>query len=190
MLRLFFALQPTRDECEELLARSATLAMETGGQRVPPENFHATLCFVGAVAPEKLFLLLETASRVRGSPVTLKFECFEYWDKPRVLCATAPAIGESAAAKLSQGLADATIAAGFAPDAKLFRAHLTVARKLNADAASRVEWPRPMSPTFTLHCDRFVLMESRRGESGSLYSVVESWPLDASEPLSATRSQA
>jgi 2'-5' RNA ligase len=183
MLRLFFALQPTPDQGEELLANSAALAVELGGQRVPPGNLHVTLCFIGAVAPEKLYLILETASRVRGAPVTLCFEAFEYWEKPRVLCATAPAATWSTASKLSQALAEATIAAGFAPDAKPFRAHLTLARKLNVDAAMRVEWPRPMSPPLTLRCDRFALMESRRGESGSLYSVVESWPLDASQPL-------
>jgi len=32
-----------------------------------------------------------------------------------------------------------------------------------------------------VRCENFVLMESRRGPDGSIYSVVESWPLYADE---------
>ena len=184
MLRLFFALQPTAALGAALLERAAALATQTKGQIVPAENFHATLCFVGAVAPEKLYLLLETAARVRAAPVTLAFSAFEYWDKPRVLCATADAgAADSPANRLSRSLGEASITAGFAPDVKPFRPHLTVARKLSAADAAIVEWPRPLEPALVVRCEHFVLMRSQRVESGSLYSVVESWPLDASEPL-------
>jgi 2'-5' RNA ligase len=184
MLRLFFALQPTAALGADLLERAAPLAARTDGQSVPAENFHATLCFVGAVAPEKLYLLLETASRVRCAPVTLLFDAFEYWDKPRILCATAAAgAAESAANRLSRDLGEAAIAAGFAPDVKPFRPHFTLARKLSAAEAGSVEWPQPLEPALAVRCEQFVLMRSQRVETGSLYSVVETWPLDGIEPL-------
>src|SRR3954471_17575580 len=141
MLPLFFALQPPAAQNAALLERAGALAALAKGQIVPPENIHATLCFVGAVAPEKLYLLLETASRVRCAPVTLVFNALEYWDKARVLCATADAgTADSPANRLSRQLAEAAIAAGFAPDVKLFRPHLTLARKLSAPDAAGVAW--------------------------------------------------
>ncbi len=176
MMRLFFALQPPADAGAVLLEHLRPLAVELGTQVVPAANLHATLCFVGAVAPEKLALLRETAATVRGAPATLCFAALEYWEQPKVLCATAiEDEGARRARELSRDLSLAAIAAGFAPDAKPFRAHLTLARKVRTEPDS---WPRPLEPAFLMHCTRFALMESRREESGSIYSVVDAWPLD------------
>jgi 2'-5' RNA ligase len=178
MLRLFFALQPTAKQSSALLARTAPVAEKLLGQRVPAENLHATLCFVGAVAEEKVEALRAAAATVRSPALKLRFEQLEFWDKPRVLCATGSKESE-AAHDLARRLAEAAVEAGFAPDIKPFRAHLTLARKVNAAEAAKVEWPRPFSPSMTVRCDRFVLMQSRREESGSIYSALDSWALDA-----------
>jgi 2'-5' RNA ligase len=160
-----------------LLARTATVAEKLQGQRVPAENLHATLCFVGAVAEEKVDALRAAASTVHAPALKLRFEQLEFWDKPRVLCATGSKESE-AAHDLARRLAEAAIAAGFAPDIKPFRAHLTLARKVSAAEAAKVEWPRRFSPLMTVRCDRFMLMQSRREEGGSIYSVLDSWALD------------
>lgn len=182
MLRLFFALQPTSTQAEDLLARAAPLVAALQSECVPPENLHATLCFVGAVAPEKLEALKAAAAGVRCPKVTLRFDALEYWDKPRILCATAPE-GRDSAQALARILTAAAISAGFAPDQKPFRAHLTLARKIRVADAARVEWPHALMPPLILRCDQFVLMQSRREESRSIYSVVDSWALDADEPV-------
>jgi 2'-5' RNA ligase len=174
-MRVFFALQPTRAQADALVAAVAPLVKELGARPSPAENVHATLCFVGAVEAARLEALRAAASRVRGRRVTLRFDALDVWQKPQILCVTAP---ESAAARdLSQSLADAVVAAGFAPDLKPFRAHLTLARKVRRAAARNFDWPRALAPV-SVHCDRFVLMESHRGDDGSTYSVVDSWPLD------------
>jgi 2'-5' RNA ligase len=178
MLRLFFALQPTAKQSSALLARTAPVVEKLLGQRVPAENLHATLCFVGAVAEEKVEALRAAAATVRASALKLRFEQLEFWDKPRVLCAAGSKESE-AAHDLARMLAEAAVVAGFAPDIKPFRAHLTLARKVNAAEAAKIEWPRPFSPSMTVRCDRFVLMQSRREESGSIYSALDSWALDA-----------
>jgi 2'-5' RNA ligase len=148
-------------------------------EAVPASNLHATLCFVGAVPPEKLAALREAVEPVRGRTATLSFDALDHWVKPRILCATAPDTPQSApASELAQRIADATTAANFTPDFKPFRAHLTLARKVPASRAAECVWPRDLSPAMRVHCDRFVLMQSERGESGSIYSVVASWPLD------------
>ena len=80
---------------------------------------------------------------------------------------------------MSTQLSDAAVAAGFAPDSKPLRAHLTLARKVDPASAAACEWPQPLASALTMHCDRFVLMRSDKEESGSIYSVVAEWPLDA-----------
>jgi 2'-5' RNA ligase len=178
MLRLFFALRPVLDENSALGAAAAPLVSALGAERVPPENFHATLCFVGALEPARLDALRAVAAAVRGRSVTLCIDSLEFWEKPKVLCATA---ADDAAAlparELAEALGGALIAAGFAPDIKPFRAHLTLGRKVPAAAAAKLAWPWPLMPSHVVSCDRFFLMESRRGETGSIYSAVDSWPL-------------
>lgn len=180
MLRLFFALQPTATQSAALVARTAPIVEKLRGQRVPAENMHATLCFVGAVAEERLDALRAAAATVRAGALKLRFGQLEYWDKPRVLCATGSQESE-AAHELARRLSEAAMTAGFAPDIKPFRAHLTLARKVDASEAAKLEWPRAFSPAMTVRCDRFVLMQSRREEAGSVYSVLDSWPLDNNE---------
>ena len=180
MLRLFFALQPAADQNLALAQQAAPLIVALQAQRVPPENFHATLCFVGAVAEEKLPSLLSVAGGIRGRPATLHFDTLEYWQEPRIVCATAVDGPEAAPAReLAECLAAETVKAGFTPDVKPFRAHLTLARKIDAKRAAGCGWPRALAAPVRVRCDRFVLMRSDRGEGGSIYSVVSSWPLDA-----------
>lgn len=178
-MRLFFALQPSEAQSAELVERVAPLVMRLQSQAVPVANLHATLCFIGAVPQEKLPRLCEVAAQVRGRPEELCFDALEYWAKPQILCATAPGTADSArAGELARAIGDAVTVAGFTPDLKPFRAHLTLARKVAAQRAAEHEWPGDLSPPLRLRCDRFVLMQSERGESGSIYSVVASWPLD------------
>ena len=176
MLRLFFALQPPPELGAPLLATAAPLLVALQSPAVPVSNLHATLSFVGAVAPERLHDLRSAAARVRGAPIELCFDLFEFWDKPRVLIAGTSQASPAAEA-LSLALHESTIAAGFAPDQKPFRAHLTLARKISPTEAGKISWPQKIAPGFVVRCDRFALMESRRAEHGSVYSVIDSWPL-------------
>jgi 2'-5' RNA ligase len=80
---------------------------------------------------------------------------------------------------LARALAEETASAGFSPDLKPFRPHVTVARKVarapRSSAMSAVEW----------RFDSFALIESRTLETGPVYSVVESYALSDSEKLRA-----
>jgi 2'-5' RNA ligase len=175
VLRLFFALQPTFEQAEALVQSVAPLVKELDGQPAPASNLHATLSFIGAVEEEKLAVLREAASRVRGRCLELDFDALDYWETPEILCATS---GENKSARdLSTALADVTVAAGFTPDRKPFRAHLTLARKIRRRIARNLEWPRALAP-MNVRCEKFVLMQSRRDDAGATYSVVDSWLLD------------
>jgi 2'-5' RNA ligase len=144
---------------------------------IPATNLHATLCFLGAVAPEKLPALCDAASRVRSRGVSLAFDTLEFWPRPKIICATASEQGAAAAAALARAVCDEVVAAGFSPDIKPFRAHLTLARKILAAQAAALALPQSLQPGFVVRCAEFVLMESRRGETGSIYSAVANWPL-------------
>lgn len=175
-LRLFFALQPAPTLAHALVDAAAPIAAQIQGQIVPASNVHATLCFIGAVEPARLDALKAAVRPVRGVPDELSFDTFEVWEKPRILCGVASRVPRAAIA-LADAVRDAVVAAGFLPDDKPFRPHLTLARKVSLAHAKRLAWPRVISPGFVVRYDRFVLMESRRGEHGSIYSVVDSWPL-------------
>ena len=178
MLRLFFALQPALDQSLELVEQVSPLVARLQAQRVPAENLHATLCFIGAVAEDRLEALTSAAAAVRGREAALRFDGLDHWRKPHVLCAIATEPTPAALLDLAEHLGQAATAAGFHPDLKPFRAHLTLARKVDAARAQEDEWPQTLRSPMLLRCDRFVLMRSDRGENGSIYSVVASWPLD------------
>ncbi len=176
MLRLFFALQPSLEQGARIIESASPLLAALQARAAPVSNLHATLCFVGAVAPERIDDLRAAAARVRAAPVELQFDAFEYWDRPKVLVAVATRESVEANA-LSAALQSATGAAGFAPDQKTFRAHLTLAKKIRRADAEKISWPQKISPGFVVRCERFSLMESAKGEHGSIYSVIDSWDL-------------
>src|SRR5687768_11821658 len=112
MLRLFFALQPTLEQNAALAEQVAPLAAQLAARSSPAENLHATLCFVGAIEPERLDSLRAAAGALRGRPVTLTFDALEYWEPPKILCATSSR-DSSSAVELSTALGEAALAAGF-----------------------------------------------------------------------------
>lgn len=173
--RLFFALLPTRAQADALVADTAPLIAQLAGQPVPATNLHATLCFVGAVPDDQVAALCDAAARVRAEPVALTFDALDVWQRPEILCATGPS--SESVRDLSVMLGDVATTTGLRPDLKPFRAHMTLARKVRRRVARQFEWPRALTP-LELRCDEFVLMESRRTDAGSTYSVVRSWPLD------------
>ena len=134
-MRLFFALQPTPEQSEAMLAQVAPLFAAPGIPAIPATNMHATLCFLGAVAEEKVSALRAAAAHVRSRGVSLSFDTLEYWPKPKIICATGADSGMASAAALARVLTDEVVAAGFTPDIKPFRAHLTLARKVPAARA-------------------------------------------------------
>ena len=176
--RLFFALAPDAPGREALWRAASAGVAACGGRRIPPENLHLTLAFLGDVANERLALLQQlaaaAAARFSGAvALTLHLAWLEHWPRPQILCARA---GEDSADAprvfaLAQALRVASSAAGFAPDLKPFHAHVTVARKV-----ARAADDRPLTPV-AWQCAQFALLASRTTAEGSVYSVVESYPL-------------
>ena len=173
--RLFFALWPDA-EARLALARASRKAVRScGGRPVPPENAHVTLAFLGSVAERRVAEVdaigRNTASALAlAAPLTLSFGTLVHWARGEILAAVVDEEPQSLQ-QLAAALKDATAAAGFTPDLKPFRPHVTVARKV----AHRIA---PSVLTGVTWCfDTFALVASRTTPGGSVYSVLESYLL-------------
>jgi len=131
-----------------------------------------------------------THSLPLGQPLLVSFDRLAYWARPQILCAlgsgepeAAQPVGEpsevdpAGAPALSATLKSEATAAGFSPDLKPFRAHVTVARKV-AHAPSALAL-QPVLWRF----DAFALIESRTDPAGPIYSVIESYLLVKAEKV-------
>ena len=171
--RLFFALWPDEAMRSALAQATCEAVQGSAGQPVPVDNLHLTLLFLGGVAERRVTEVADAAHRARmwhrGIALEMRLDHLEHWPRPRVLCAL-PAQPPSAAGMLAQVLQDQLTAAGFSPDIKPFRPHVTVARKVTRPGSLRM---RPVD----WRCNAFALIESRTLESGAVYSVVENYPL-------------
>jgi len=185
--RLFFALWPDEAQRAALFHSARKVLRSCGGRPVPLENLHVTLAFLGSVPDARLEELRAIAGRAAGrfppeaAPLVLTFEHLVHFPQAQVLAVLAASPQRRApsgdARSLAATLTSETAAAGFTPDLKPFRVHVTVARKVirapPARAIRAVEW------TFGF----FALIESRTHAAGALYSVVESYALGSSEKL-------
>jgi len=185
--RLFFALWPDDAQRAGLTHAAAGIVRHCGGRPVPGENLHVTLAFLGSVPEQRLPELAAIARRAAATfpqdaaPILVSLETLEHWARPQVLTvlerreeAQAAASGAPALARI---LSTAAAAAGFSPDLKPFRLHVTLARKVarlpRSSAMRRVEWS----------FEAFALIESRTLPEGPVYSVVESYVLGGSEKV-------
>ena len=146
---------------------------------MPVASLHVTLAFLGSVPYAQLPQLQriareQAAACAQAVPLCLRFEHLAHWARQQILCVPATE-GAGRAQALATALRDATAAAGFRPDLKPFRAHVTVARKVARFARAPVL--RPVVWRFA----SFALLESRTEESGAAYSVIESYSLVEAE---------
>jgi RNA 2',3'-cyclic 3'-phosphodiesterase len=178
--RLFFALWPSAEERAALARASAPQVSACGGRPIPVHNLHVTLAFLGDVARERVPQLDLVARAVAGAqPPGLRSLCFmelAHWLRPQILCAPAATQAPhgadfAAVAALAAALKDALARAGFLPDLKPFHAHVTVARKVARAPQSAA------LPPVAWRCDACALVASRTDAGGSVYSVLESYPL-------------
>jgi RNA 2',3'-cyclic 3'-phosphodiesterase len=157
----------------ELCNATREVIVRSKGRAMPPDNLHLTLAFLGSVPEPALPRLIETAHAAASDypdrSIAVTLDAIDYWRKPQLLCAVSAEA--YAVAALANPLRGSIIGAGFAPDLKPFRAHVTLARKV----PSAPKQSGTLSVRWTF--ERLALMESRTGPHGSIYSMVDSWAL-------------
>ena len=166
--RLFFALWPDPSLLQALRARVGEITASVGGKLQRPDQWHVTLEFLGQVPHERQPALRAAADRVRRSAVAIEFDRVEYWRKPQVVCMVASRVPTGLAALITQLRAELA-AEGFAVEARPFRPHLTLARKVRSAADSLLD------PPFLWPAGGFALVRSVTDPAGSRYEPLQWW---------------
>ena len=168
--RLFFALLPDSALQQQLAQTALALLPGPDVRRVPSENLHSTLVFLGNVDPAQRLCLEDVASLVRAQRFILTLNRFGYFRRPQVAwlgCTTIPAPLRTLVMELNRGVT----ACGFPPDTRPYEPHLSIARHLRHDPGRLAVMP------IAWDVERFALMESVSDENGVHYQPLRFWRL-------------
>lgn len=164
--RLFFALWPS-DRQRELLRDSLRPVLSAiEGDAVDRRNWHVTLVFIGGFPEEQIPFLLAAAGDVEPEPVRLRFDRVEYWQRAK-LAALVPRATPASLETLVKSLQAKLQAFDIEPEDRLYRPHLTVARR--ARSFNTVQLTRPVD----IEWQGFELVESVPGPSGVTYTPLK-----------------
>jgi 2'-5' RNA ligase len=169
-IRLFFALWPDDDLRKRLRDAADGIPIEGAGRRVPQDNLHLTLHFIGNIYFEEMVCLQRQARRVRADNFSFDIDCRGSFNKPRVAwlgCRDAPAALGELQAQLGRQLQ----LCAYRPEARRYHPHVTVARKI-APLTDNAPF-EPISWKVT----EFALVEVQQLDKGVQYRVVETYPL-------------
>ena len=141
-IRLFFALWPDDVVRDQLHRASSTIAVERPARRVPHGNLHLTLHFIGNVFFEQMDCLRQQARLVQAEPFEIRIDGQGIFSKPCVGwlgCRDIPAGLGDLHEKLGQRLRRCD----YQPEARQYKPHVTVARKISAIARNESFAPIP-----------------------------------------------
>lgn len=191
-MRLFFAVSLSPSVMAEVVATQAGLRATAGERGIrwsTPGQFHVTLKFLGETADEDLphasAAAKETAARITPFTLTLgNVGAFPHAKRPQVLWIGA-AGGVPELARLVEYLDKSLSVHGFAAEAKRFKPHVTLARIKNPEGETAagvgldiyLDSAEKADKQGVFRVESFVLMRSDPHPSGSLYTVLETYPL-------------
>ena len=148
-----------------------------GYRWVPAENLHLTLRFLGGLAEPILGRLQEDLRSITGARFRLGLDgrgTFGPRASPRVVWLSVEQ-GVQECRRLAEEIEAACRPLGLEPEARPFRAHLTLARaRSEASALPTLPDPPELEP-WTV--DEFVLYESRLGGRVPTYMALRRYPL-------------
>ena len=166
--RLFFALWPDADTARKL-ADCAPLELDPH-RRIPAEQLHLTLLFLGAVARTSQPRIRQAAGLLRASRFSLVLDQIGQFPRAQVVwigASVTPRELHVLAAELRRSLAQLT---PLPPERELVP-HLTLARH------NRITGRLPAVAPVAWHVDEFQLVESRPNDAVNRFRTVERWPL-------------
>jgi 2'-5' RNA ligase len=182
LLRTFFAVDLGDAARHAAAALARELAEQAGGDAVRwvrPEAYHVTLRFLGSTPRERIAALV---AAVRGETAALApfelrvggLEGLPSRRRPRVIALDVEP--REPLAELAAAVERGVVAAGFAPEARAFRGHLTLGRVERPGAVRALRGSCEAAP---FPVDSLALFQS---ESGSRYTRLERIALVGSRP--------
>jgi 2'-5' RNA ligase len=167
---LFYALSPDAVTRDHLTSAAARLSLSGAARPVVPSNLHITLAFVEVSVPDmRTFSEMGAMLGLRRCAIVL--DMFDYWPKSQAPVLAARNNPGELAAQTDQLRAAIAKKVYHRRDAKPWRAHVTLARKVTQPPVLTA-----MSPVAWVS-HSFCLMSSRTDGDDSVYTVVDSWPL-------------
>lgn len=166
--RLFFALWPD-DAVRQALFHWQTHNLPGTVRWQHRADLHMTLHFLGMVETERVGALVDVGDGAAGNSCTLVLDSIGHFPKAGVLWAgptSVPAALNGLHERLGEGLRDAD----FETEARRYRPHVTLARKVG-----RAEAFGPLAP-LTWTATEMALVESRTGEV-PMYHALHRWRL-------------
>jgi len=186
-LRAFLAVEIGDGARRAAAGAAERLAREVRGREVRwarPESYHLTLRFLGEIAAERVApLAAKVAEQVAGvAPFELRLAGLVAFPSPRRPRVIAVAVEpEAPLAELARRVEAATLRAGFSPEERAFRPHLTLGRvrdRAHPDlAAAGTLAAEPFRVT------EVVLFRSDLDPDGAVHTPLERMPLGVPGPI-------
>jgi len=160
--RVFFALWPSGRQREALRDTISPAVSSVEGDALFRGDWHVTLLFIGALHQARLPALWRAAAEIEVQPLRVRFDRLDFWARPKIACLTAAAVAPELQ-HLVDDLEAAVRPLGIEPEARVYRPHITVARRVRAFT------PEPLARPVTLEWSGFELMESLGSGHGAHY---------------------
>jgi 2'-5' RNA ligase len=165
--RVFFALWPDVETRARVARATKDAVRRSGGRPVAKDRFHVTVAFLGNLTPAGF----EIASTVPPIPVgafTLILDTIGAFVSSRTLWLGARSV-PPALVELERRLWEALAAKRFMREERIYRPHVTLARRARAvdEEIAPVEWP----------VTELALVESLPDGRNVHYEPLRSWPL-------------
>lgn len=177
-MRLFAAI-PLPEDLRDALARLQLMLPLP--RRIPPENMHLTLSFLGEVPGDAAVDVDAALVALRAAPFDLTLKGVGLFGGARPRVAYAAVTPDPALMQLHARVDTAVRAAGLAPDARRYVPHITLGRfPPGAADAPRLEQAVADLAAFRagpVPVEAFCLFESHLGPKGPHYDELARYPL-------------
>jgi len=140
-------------------------------RRIPVQNYHITLAFLGDTDDRALQRLSEVLDGFDHSSVNLMLNEVGYWSEPGVLWLGSDVVPETLTS-LQKKCRQAANRIGARGSARQYQPHITLARNVTVPPAAAL-----LEPDFLFTANSMELWSSVRDSQGARYSTLAEWPL-------------